>query len=611
MPRKGVFSEEEEAYLKDADSGQSVEIAYKPWRAEWKRKGPIEFANQVLQIDPKTGKSLLLSQDQINFLLDICINGVKYAIISAGRGTGKSFVLAVYVAWRIYTHEYYNISVIGGSEDQAKEVQNYIKGWIRNNKDMRKFTLKNIRREIKTFANCSATFKATSETSVRGPHVNDIIIDEEAAADKSGKTEEVKAAIWEVSTSSNAIIIKSSTPTSIAGDYIETWENSEKMGYKRYQWSIAKYINKNMTNPYLIYKDSNPFHWFSNAPWITDEAVQALRRQRGDEEWLSEGLGCFSIASGLVFKTPDIVACTCDKCQICEPYKSGIKADGKACILPQYYLAYEGMKPEDIPRDTRLATQYIGERIEGIDWGQGVAPDAYSVIGRYKKTIFVFDFKELQGQTLEEKTTTAINMANKWGVEIFRPDPAQDAYNEILRNQGFTLHELWSEGGGQDKEKYILVLKKVIEDHTIKIPKKFSVLLSCLKNLTYEKGGKIRKVNDHAFDSLLYAVSYYGELDEGEDFAAATKGGTTGAKIWQPPLPKNVIPEPEEGTGENDKEGPTKEDDFNPFDEDYLRKRRGDEDVPVNGLNFWWGDNKPKKAPSKTLQEEFGDKAEG
>jgi hypothetical protein len=168
---------------------------------------------------------------------------------------------------------------------------------------------------------------------------------------------------------------------------------------------------------------------------------------------------------------------------------------------------------------------------------------------------------------------------------------------------GYSIHKLFSFEGGDEKTEYLYVLKKYVERHDIKIPRCFQALIKSLKNLTYDSTGKIRKSNDHAFDSLIYAISLYGEEDESE--AWTTKEvEESGAKMWNPNKEdKNVVPEPV-AEGENDIKGPSNDEDFNPFDENYLRSRRGNE-----GFNFWF-ERKPQEDPKKKFKKEFGDRAE-
>lgn len=546
------------------------------WKKEWFDKGPIEFAIHVLKIDPKTGNPITLSPDQEEFLLDVAIREVNLSVISAGRGSGKTFAIAIYVAWRIFTNENYHISAMGGSAEQSDLIQKYIRGWIRNSDELYCMVMKDIKGEIEIFPNSSVNFLSCSGTSVRGEHVQDVIVDEEAAGEKAGGTEDIKAFIWQTSTSSNLHIIKSSTPHYVHGDFLETWNNFEKLGYKRYQWAVAKH-KSGEKNPYLIFEDTIPSNWLTNVPWSNDKTIQKLRQGKSNEEWLVEALGAISMTSGLVFRPEDIDSCVCKECignaEGCQPYKEGY------CPLVQYYMQLEGEHPDKIPTSIREALKHIGERDLGIDWGQ-VVSDCYTAIGRFREQVFILDHVELYGQTDEEKIKTADDMAKKWNIEIIRPDPEQWAYSNVLIDKGYAVHELFGFAGGEEKAEYLYTLKKFIERHKIIIPMAFESLIRSLKNLTYDKNGKIRKVDDHPFDSLLYAVSYYGEIDGGESsqVKVVESKDTKGALMWEKPK-----------EGEAEKTAPEedmKKKDFNPFDEKYLKKKREEEDYGEGG-NIW------------------------
>jgi len=531
MPR-GIFSEEQKVYEKFHAKSKKAEKTrqdYKFWRAEWKKNGIIKFALEVLKIDPVTGNLLLLSDDQKEFLYDVT-HDVDLAIISAGRGSGKTFSLAIYVIWRIYTHDFYHISCIGGSQEQSDKIQEFIKGWIRHNPQLKAYTWKNVKGLVKSYAESSVVFLTVSPTSTRGPHVRDVIIDEEAAGEEAGGTKYIKASLWQGSTSEKLHIIKSSTPHYVHGDFLNTWNNFERMGYKRYQWAVAKHISGEKDGK-LIYEDFDPSHWFANVPWSSDDAIQKLRSSSSNDEWLVEALGTISLASGLVFNPANIDSCICSRCldmhMQCYPYKEG------HCPIVQYYMQLEGEEEKKIPSSIKKALQRVRDRIQGIDWGQ-IVPDAYAVTGRFREAVFVLAHLELKGQTDEEKIDTAVDMAKKWNVEIIRPDPAQWAYNNQLSNRGFAVHELFAFEGGQEKKTYLFTLKRLIERHQLVIPCAFTDLIRSLKQLTYDKRGKVRKSDDHSFDALLYAVSYYGEFLDTPTMPKRKDGkGGMGVQLWK------------------------------------------------------------------------------
>jgi len=505
-----VFDEEIRARKKWKQS-KVLSRQFAEFRRIWKARGPVKFAEEILKKDPITGRPLRLSDDQKEFLLDVGKRGVRLAIIVAGRGAGKTFSLAVYIMWRIYTHENWWISCMGGSREQSEKIHSYIAGWINNNPTLETYCLKCTLSEIKTHANSGATFHACSGTSIRGPHTCELIIDEQAAAEEQGKTKFIRAALWEVSTSPDIKIIKSSTAHFVHGDFLHTWNNADKLGYKRYRWSIARH-KSGEKDPYKIYQDTNPDNWESNVPWIPDENIRILRNEMSNDEWLVEALGGVSISSGLVFNPLDVDLCICDYCvrhgKECKPYKEGY------CPLLHMALELMGVDEEKFANLSikQIIAKFMRVRAEGIDWGR-VSPSAYTVVGKIRNMAFVLDSEEVTGISDDEKIQKAIKKAKKWNVEVVRPDPREWALNNRIAEAGFAVHELFSGSeGGSAKYEYLHTVKRYIERHLLRIPCAFEDLIRSLKNLSYTKEGKIRKVDDHSFDSLMYAISYFDEI---------------------------------------------------------------------------------------------------
>ena len=505
--RSGLFDDETKIYMEHKKKDLNFHEKYKSWREYWKAEGPVKFAQQVLRVDPNMGLPLLLSDGQIEFLED---TKSRLVIIAAGRGSGKTFVLAVYIMWRIYTHDNWHIACMGGSADQSDKIASYITGWIRNNKMLEIYTLKNIKKETKTFSNCSASFHACSGTSVRGPHTTELIIDEQAAGEEKGGQRFIRAAIYEVSTSPDIRIIQSSTAQYVHGDFLKTWNDADKLGYKKYTWAIAKHIT-GQKDAYQIYRDSNPDNWYSNLPWVKDINIRILRKKASNDEWLVEALGGISLSSGLVFSPEDLKSCICNGrglCDMCEPYVEG------KCPIVQYIISVlEGVAESQVPISTAKTLQkFVHERVMGIDWGRS-SPCAFIVLGKFRDWVFVLEAVEVVGLTDREKIQMAHEMAQKWGIEIIRPDPREWVLNGMLSEYGYAVHELFSFEGGNEKYGYVSTLKKYVERHQLLIPRVFEDLCRSLANLAWDDKGKIRKVDDHSTDSLLYAISLYGEID--------------------------------------------------------------------------------------------------
>lgn len=532
MPR-GMFDKETDLLQKFKKKDIMELEDYRKWREHWRNEGPVKFAYQVLRIDPNTGGSIVLSEGQKEFLEDLW-KGQRLVIISAGRGSGKTFVLAVYIMWRIYTHEKYSISCMGGSQEQSDKIASYIQGWIRNNTVLESYTLKNIQKETFTYSEGDARFHACSGTSVRGPHTHDLIIDEQAAGEEAGGGKFIKAAMWEVSTSPDIHIIQASTAQYIHGDFLTTWNNYEKLGYKRYQWAIAKHISGEL-DPYKIYQDTNPHNWKSNVPWIMDRNIEILRTKESNDKWLVEALGGISVSSGLVLNPADFAVAICHAaCDICRPY---ICDEESQCLeFVQRVLMCEGMPFDELPKDTEAAVaDYIHNRVLGIDWGRG-SPTAYVVLGQYKDWVFVLEAHETTGLTDQEKLDLAVELATRWQVEVIRPDPREWALNGWLSERVQAgVHELFTGvEGGNEKYKYVAALKKYVERHRLCIPRHESNddLVRSLRNLTYDENGKIRKQDDHSADAMIYAISYYDEIDNGTGIGGDTNQVTGGTNLW-------------------------------------------------------------------------------
>ena len=119
---KGLFDEETKLWMQHKKKDVTFHTDYDKWRQYWREAGPTRFALEVLKIDPNTGKPLKLSTGQKEFLDDSHKNLYRLVIIAAGRGSGKTFVLACYIMWRIYTFDNWSIECMGGSAEQSDKI---------------------------------------------------------------------------------------------------------------------------------------------------------------------------------------------------------------------------------------------------------------------------------------------------------------------------------------------------------------------------------------------------------------------------------------------------------------------------------------------------------
>lgn len=556
---------------------------YAEWRRYYREKGPVAFAEEWLKIDPETGKSIIISEEQKKFLEDIAFNGVKFAILIAGRGGGKSFLLAIYVAWRIFCFDFWGITVMGGSAEQSGKENKYIKFWIINCKGMFhgneikmiELAPRPTKKEIWTQSNSYAIFTPCSDTAARGPHPKELILDEQAAGEKAGKGEIIESALGQVSTSTDMRVIKASTAQFVFGDFLKTWDKAEEIGYKRYHWALAKHISGD-SDIYKHYHDTEPENWLSNVPWVPTENIKAFRKQYSDDKFLVEILGGIGKASGLVFNRDDIEECTCTLClddnRQCIPYKEG------HCFLVQKIMNMQyGINP---PQSTREALKHVTMRVEGIDWGQA-SPTCYTVFGKFKKDAFTLHNETKTAASDDDKVNTAIANARDLGVNIVRPDPREWSYCNAIEKKGLTVHKLFSFEGGSEKSEYLFTFRRFVERHQLHIPCIYKDLLDCLRAMAYDKDtNKVIKKRDHNFDSALYGISYYGEVEEDDDMWKNIKNGGQSEQLKSNNDKENLSPTQQEGVNI-----------INDWEKWARKDKRGEEiESEDEGIDFPWGE---------------------
>jgi len=144
----------------------------------------------------------------------------------------------------------------------------------------------------------------------------------------------------------------------------------------------------------------------------------------------------------------------------------------------------------------------------GFDFGD-VAPNAMTIMGQRGKLFFVFYSDERTGMNVDDKVEWIKEETEKWKIHEIVADPEERAMTDILHTKGFSMPNLWAAGGSQMKNYYATKLKRLMENHMIIIPKEFIFLITSISELAYDDRGKIRKHNDHSYDSFLYASAYY------------------------------------------------------------------------------------------------------
>lgn len=165
----------------------------------------------------------------------------EYAIISAGRGTGKSESLAVLALWYIYVLPLtepgvpMKVVILAGSEKQARIVYNYITSFIAGIPFLQKALAKDPTRDEILFIDGSWIRPLTaSEKSIRGPHPDLLVIDEACEA----KEDLLKAAFPMIGTSKYPRLILSSTPDKYFSLFVDVYTKKKSYPqFLRFNWS--------------------------------------------------------------------------------------------------------------------------------------------------------------------------------------------------------------------------------------------------------------------------------------------------------------------------------------------------------------------------------------
>jgi len=543
-----------------------TKIDIEEWRKYWKDAGPIRFAEEYLFCNPqvppypnwqefqteaycegcrKVHKKFhdngipyhnILSEDQKEVLMDAWKNGIRCILISAGRGGGKTYILAIWNTWRMCTEDYYEINSMGGSAKQSKLLQKYVDFWRIKHKEVR-YIIHISKKAVgdrccETKMGSITTFAACSEAAVRGPHVNEVQIDEACTAEAQGieGQEATEAIDWEVTGRRDTYVWMTSTSHWLLGRFFEIYTEPEKFDFKRYIWSIAKHISGKPA--YVMYQDKNPKHWKPAVWWVTETDIQKLRKRKSNEKWLCEALGRASLASGAIFKQTDLKVVICPLCdeEDCEPYKWG------KCKLIEIFKLGDEENP----------TRFIVDRRSGFDYGDP-APCALIIGGRKGKRVFILYAGERKGMASKELIFWIDNKLTVWKTEEFNPDPSIGGkwVSELLDEKGYSIRML-DEGA---KEERVQIVKNIVEKHNMIVPPAYWNLTRSMKVAHRDKRGKVAKYNDHSFDGLCYLCVDWGDLEGAIGDVFDVLAEATGTKLPESKEGEEELSEEEEFFG--------------------------------------------------------------
>lgn len=413
---------------------------------EWRYDIP-QFFRDVLRPANSYGIDEL-SNYQKDFLNDMADLGENRILMSSGRNTGKTIVLAMLSVWAVSVLPYfldqpYQVVVLGGSLTQSTKLYEYTKGWFEDS-DFLNNKLEDEPMKSHTDLEDGSKIAAltASEKSVRGQHCHCLIVDEAAEVDE----ELINAAIPVVSSKTPNRIIFSSTPHRYRSKFVDLWKSAkeDEIEYSTYNWSIM------------------------DAHWVDSQAIDEAKKLYDKATYKVEIEGEPFKMTGSVFDIDDLRASVVDE-------KPKIDSDANRVLGVDYGFKHK----------TVLTIVQIKD-------------DIYEVID-------TFSFQQTRFKKIQEKIKEAVE---KYDISMIYPDDSHKGENQRLREDGFNVNPVSFSGG--HKQTLVSKLRSLFENQNIRIPYTEKELINQLKRYQYQetKTGRevTSKTKDDFVDSLLLAV---------------------------------------------------------------------------------------------------------
>ncbi len=231
--------------------------------------------------------NLKLSEDQrrlTEFLQDV---ENRRAIVSAGRGAGKTLCGALLAVWSATAladmlRRPYQTMVIGGTQKQADFLYDYCRRFV----DRSPYLASRIRGEpLKSetrFKNGSLIMvHAASPGGVRHAHVDCLIFDEVAVA----RDDMVRASFSMVDEAPYPRIVLLSTPHDPMSVFVAIWQDAEREGFRKFNWDSSR------------------------CPWKDKDEVALKESTLSREQFTVEYRGLPSSYENAIFNLGDIREC--------------------------------------------------------------------------------------------------------------------------------------------------------------------------------------------------------------------------------------------------------------------------------------------------------------
>ncbi|HEX76912.1 MAG TPA: hypothetical protein G4O03_00615 [Dehalococcoidia bacterium] len=406
------------------------------------------FALHELHDPQEPFKPLRLSPDQrrlASYLQDL---SHRNAIVSAGRGAGKTLMGAILAVWSTTAlaeslKKPHRVVVIGGTQSQADKLYDWCLRFFEQSRYLNSRVKGDPMRSKTLFKNGSAihVFPA-SEGGVRHEHADLLIFDEAVVA----RDEMLRASFSIVDESPYPRIVLLSTPHDPMSLFVTIWQDAERWGFEKFNW------------------DASRCEW-------KDKAVIATRETTlSREEFTVEYRGLPSSYENAIFDFADI-----RECRISEKPK----AQG----------------------DTPV--------IVGIDWGfaPGLHDTVATAVQRQEEYFIVLCAEKVEGKP-EEKQERIKTIYHELRAERVFADMSHISENQRLAEAGLQVTQVPFQNR---KKEMVYRAQRLFQQRLVRIFDQELELIRQLTNYQWaeSKTGKLTpmKGRDDFVDSLLLALT--------------------------------------------------------------------------------------------------------
>ena len=442
---------------------------------------------------------------------DLRGNPATRFIIKGPRGGGKSKMLGAlgFARWYLKLRKIVNL---GGSLEQAKGVYNYFLGHVfAEGAETIRESLPADPTMLRTETELGNYYRAVaaSQKQVRGPHPDDLYIDEACEA----KDEIILSALPMIDTAQNPLVIFTSTFHKIFGLFQEIWDKADQLGYVRLSWDIFDVVRS--FNP-AIWDDPKLNREIPDLDqlkkraggrtgdpegWVPIANVIQAWREKPSLDWFDvEYMGLRPSAAGMVNDPEDVDACVVDDLTGLE-WRDGVEVAGG---LDWGFSGMTAWTPLMAHRDQTKVQ--LESRIYTQVRSAIIIEDIVADVLRYRiRTIYAdgsHPFENADLRAAINKATAALPEKDQFRcvlVEVPFGRPVEHKDSDGKKDKTKRL--------GTEKEEMLGNYRAHFQRRLMRIPRQFQEAVWQHKRYRYQKNSdKPEKVDDHIPDSTMLAL---------------------------------------------------------------------------------------------------------